>query len=293
MKKTEISIIGAGPAGIAASIQLKRFGYEPVLIEKDKIGGLLWNANLIENYPGFPGGISGPDLISLMSKQLSHFKIEVQYLNIDHLESEGDRYILTTNANKFTADFVVIASGTKPKPIEIRISESVRRSIHQDISNILSISGKHIVIIGNGDAAFDQAINLSKRNQVSILNRGNKIKSLELLVDRALAIKSISYLSNAEVESIDLQYSNPKDDQRILLINYKTENKLQYSLECDEVVFAIGREPQLDFVGQLTGKDNCIYVGDVNNGMFRQATIAIGDGIKAAMKIHNLIRTRF
>ena len=107
MKTPKIAVIGAGPAGIATSIQLKRFGYKPRLFEKDIAGGLLWNANLIENYPGFPNGISGPDLIDLMVMQLKQLKIKVEKLQITHLLFEDDYFQL--NSDKGNTVVVEIA----------------------------------------------------------------------------------------------------------------------------------------------------------------------------------------
>jgi len=293
METPKIAIIGAGPAGIAASIQLKRLGYKPQLFEKDIAGGLLWNANLIENYPGFPYGISGPDLIDLMVKQLQQLKIELEQKNINHLSFDDGCFQLYSDKEDTIVDFVVIASGTKPKPINIIIKEPVKKNIHQDIKRILDIKGKHIVIIGAGDAAFDHAINLSRKNRVSIINHGDNIRSLQLLVDRAFANEKIAYLGNTEVDGIDLIYRENYKNEHLVQIHCTNIKGGKFSLECDEVIFAIGRDPQLDFMGRVVENDRCILVGDVKNGIFRQATIAIGDGIKAAMKIHNQVLARF
>ncbi len=289
MENPKITIIGAGPAGIATSIQLKRMGYEPQLFEKDLVGGLLWNANLVENYPGFPNGISGPKLIKLMINQLEQLKIEIKYSQINTLSFDGDYFQLITNEENIVSDFVVIASGTKPKSIDVNIAESVGRMIHQDIRKILDINGKHIVIIGAGDAAFDHALHLSKKNQVSIINRGVNIRSLQLLVDRAFLNKKIEYLNNIEIEDIDL---SAPESGKILKVQCNSLEKGKFSVECDEVVFAIGRDPQLDFIKQIIKNERCLLVGDVKNDLFRQATIAIGDGIKAAMIINNQILSR-
>lgn len=293
MENIKISIIGAGPAGVATSIQLKRLGYEPKLFEMDKIGGLLWNANLIENYPGFPHGISGPNLIHLMEKQLWNLDIRITNLHIKRLEFKSEQYILTSGKETFVSDFVVIASGTKPKPIPLAIPKKVRRKVHQDIKDLLDLSEKHIIIVGCGDAAFDQALNLSRRNKITILNRGTELKSLPLLVERALSNKMITYISKTDIYNIDLLPPSKLVSDDILLVHCSTSENKRYTLECDEIVFAIGRDPQLDFMEPMIINDRCTMVGDVKNDIFRQASISIGDGIMAAMKIHNQISTRF
>ena len=292
MKHPKIAIIGAGPAGISASIQLKRLGYHPQLFEKDIVGGLLWNANLVENYPGFPCGISGPDLIDLMAMQIKNIKIEILNIQITHLFFEDGIFHLHSDEENFVADYVVIASGTKPKPINIKTSDQARCLIHQDVKKILDINGKHIVIIGAGDAAFDHALNLSRKNRISIINHGTNIRSLQLLVDRAFANERIAYLSNTEVETIDLLFGEESKNKHVYRVECNSICEGKFSIECDEVVYAIGRNPQLDFMDQLIETERCIFIGDVRNGIFRQAGIAIGDGIMAAMKIHNQILSR-
>jgi len=284
-----ISIIGAGPAGIATAMQLKRLGYDPLLLEMDRIGGLLWNANLIENYPGFPNGISGPKLIKLMENQMVNLAIKVTDLCVKELKGEKKKYVISTETKSFRSDYIVIASGTKPKSIPMEISDNIKTKIHQNIINLLKIKDKHIVIIGSGDAAFDQALNLSRRNNITILNRNSRTDCLPLLVNRALSEKKITYLTDMNVDNITLQSSAKKDSEKTLLIQCKLNNNKCVSLECDEVVFAIGRVPSLDFCPNIGFNDHCSMVGDVKNGVFRQASIAIGDGIMAAMKIHNII----
>ena len=258
----------------------------------DNMGGLLWNANLIENYPGFPNGISGPKLIYLLEKHLRKLDIRITKLQIKRLEYMNAQYIMSSDAEIFISDFVVIASGTKPKPIPFALSEKVRRKVHQDIKGILEQIEKHIIIIGCGDAAFDYALNLSKRNRVTILNRGSELKSLQLLADRAFSNNMITYMCDTDVQNIDLLPSNRGDINDSLLVQCTNSENIRFALECDEIVLAIGRDPQLDFVDPLMSKDSCLLVGDVKNGIYRQASIAAGDGIKAAMKIHNQILMR-
>jgi len=290
MNNLRIAIIGAGPAGIATSIQLKRLGYTPLLFEKELLGGLLRNANLVENYPGFPDGISGIELIERIQKQLDRLKIEIEYLEITRLSYKNELFRLESDKGELKSDFVVVSSGTKPKTININLDYAVANCVHHDIRRLLDINGKHIVIIGAGDAAFDHALYLSRKNRVSIINRGSNIRSLQLLVDRAFADNNIVYLDNTEVEGI--KKVNIINNDRLLLVEGLVDGKKKISLECHKVVLAIGRDPQLDFMEQFDANDRCFLVGDVKNGFYRQATIAIGDGIMAAMKIHNQVLSR-
>jgi thioredoxin reductase (NADPH) len=288
MEKPRISIIGAGPAGIASALQLRRYGYDPLVFEKNRIGGLLWNANLIENYPGFPNGISGPQLIRLMDSHLAKFDIQVIMTSIKRLTFSDGSYLIESVKEDFRSDFIVIATGTKPKKTPLSVAEDLKIHIHYDIFDLLDTKGKMIFIIGAGDAAFDQAINLARKNKVTILNRGAMTKSIPLLVHRALTNKNIVYIKNVILKKISLNQTENQEEKKLIAVRAMIEAK-EFQLECDDVVFAIGREPQLDFIGQYESTNKCFLIGDVKNGIFRQVTIAISDGILAAMKIHNLI----
>ena len=109
-----VAIIGAGPAGIACAVQLARYGYKPLLFEKDIPGGLLKNANLVENYPGFPGGISGISLIKKLGRQLAQQGIQVIFEKVDRVSFQENSYQLTTDKNNYSSDILVVASGTSP-----------------------------------------------------------------------------------------------------------------------------------------------------------------------------------
>ena len=182
----EIIIIGGGPGGITAAIQLKRSRLEPLLLERRELGGLLWNANLVENYPGFPNGVTGEKLIRLMRKQIERIGVNVAHEEVVKVDWEGERFKITTKHATRTTDFLIIASGTKSKPLPDVISPEARDRVFTEVWPLLKEEGKRIVVIGAGDAAFDYALNLSKkRNIVTILNRGETVKCLGLLFERA------------------------------------------------------------------------------------------------------------
>lgn len=291
MKKNVIGIIGAGPAGVAAAIQLKRYGFEIVLFEKNQVGGLLRNANLVENYPGFPKGISGLQLSKLFSKQLSELQIPITTCQITDVDYGEFGFTLATNLGKYYCDVLVIASGTAAVNYEdVQIPENATENIAYEIYQHLNIKNKRVVIVGAGDAAFDYAINISKNNEVVILNRGEGIKCLPLLYERAIQIPTIQYIKNTRISSLEkrghgLSLYLQKDDHRI-------------AMETDLLIFAIGRIPELSFINpqmqekitMLNQKGVLYFIGDVTNGIYRQTAISVGNGIEVAMKIYQLHR---
>ncbi|MFA6989002.1 MAG: NAD(P)/FAD-dependent oxidoreductase [Candidatus Gastranaerophilaceae bacterium] len=308
-----VIIVGAGPAGIACAVQLKRFGVECTVFEKNEIGGLVKNANLIENYLGFPFGISGIEYVELIEKQFKRHKINL--VNDEILEVKFDKdvfKVISSKSGAYKAEYLVIATGTIPKKFrhaefisashnhgilnavdgtlpcnsrfarkqeELQVQDDVKqymsKKIFYEITDILEIENKIIAIVGAGDAAFDYALNLSKLNKIKIFNRSSKIKALPLLVNRVNQNKNIEYYENTTIKEINL-------DGGKLKINNNTL--------ADYLVVAIGRmQNDRLLTEELKENPNLCMIGDVKNGLLRQTSIASADGLKAAMDIYERI----
>jgi len=282
-----VVIIGAGPAGMTAAIQLKRYGIQFVLLEKERAGGLLWNANLVENYPGFPAGISGPRMVGLIEKQMGRIGIKVTYDEVLRvvIKLNTNTYQINTNTNTYVTSHLVIATGTQPRPIPVPIPAAAQARVFSDIYPLLDVQEKQVVIVGGGDAAFDYALNLvKKRNIVTILNRGAEVKCLGLLWDRVLTEPSIKYRAEAPISNVEFDK---------LAGRLKVQLDASEFIETDYLLFAIGRIPQMDFLPEeLVGQNlkGLYFVGDVKNGLYRQAAIAAGDGLRAAMQIYHSLK---
>lgn len=284
---TEALIIGAGPAGLAAALQLQRRGADFILLERQQVGGLLNNANLVENYPGFPGGIAGEALIQRFHQQVTELGVAITYEDVVSLEYADGKFRVLTPQASFQAPMAIIASGTLGNtPENLPTPSELSGRVLTEILPIKSVTGKRVTIIGAGDLAFDYALNLGRRNEVLILNRSQERKCLPLLWARASHMQSITYQEQTQL--VGIQAGN-KDGVE-LHVEAPGGEKF---LVCDFLVYAIGRRPNTGFItekvwqmmDELEQRGVLFRIGDVKNGIYRQAAIAVGDGILAAMHI--------
>lgn len=293
MGTKDVVIIGAGPAGVATAIQLKRHGIEPVVLEQGEVGGLLKNANLIENYPGFPDGISGPDLVELLKRQLANAGVAVSSEKVLQLDHTDGAFLARTNRRTLRSKIVVIASGTKPKRVsEIQIAQGIENRIFYEVHPIRGVRNKRVAVIGAGDAAFDYALGLSGENEVVILNRGEQDRCIRVLREKCRESEGISYFTDVSVKKINLE------DDRLLLSYLNGDGPGENQIRVDYLVIAAGREPCLDFLGDtlkrpfedLVKANKLHMVGDVKNKGYKQTAICVGDGVKVAMQICGKVR---
>lgn len=289
----EIAIIGAGPAGLAAAMQLHRFGLQPLVFEKANVGGLLRNANWVENYPGFPGGISGPRLAQRIESQASRLGVKVIFQEVKRLDYTAGRFTLETDENHYSASITIVASGTIARPIrDFSIPAALQSRVFYEVWPVQHLRDQRIAIIGAGDAAFDYALNLAKANHVFVLNRARQTHCLPLLLERAAACPSISLHSNRSVIALNPQSGG-------ICLEWEEANSTGL-LSVDYLIAAIGRDPETGFIssriapqaGCLQHQGTLIFIGDVHNGINRQTAIAAGEGLHAAMRIYRALGER-
>lgn len=287
MKK--VIIVGGGPAGISCAIELFHYGIEPLIIERERVGGLLWKAGLIRNYPGFPLGIYGKELASLFASQLYKFNPQILQDNVEIIVNEGEQFLIETEKAKFYSDIVVIASGTRPKKLPESLLINSPKLIY-DISTLEHCSNKRILIIGGGDIGFDYGLRLVEyNNEVIIVTHGAVVRCNNLL-KREAELKGIHIVNNFKLVRILENIGS------IIVVGYKKEIEMEVEIEVDFVLVAIGREPEIDFL-KLTDDlksrylNNKLYlIGDVKGDIYRQTAIAVGEGVKAAMQIASCLK---
>jgi len=263
-------VIGGGPAGILSAIQIKRAGFEVILIEKDEISGLLRNAKCVENYLGFPGGISGKKLVEIFKKQLKDLGINIKKEEV--LKVTGKKtFLLKTAKNTYKARSIVLATGTVPKSANLKGEKGLigkRIFFHPDDLPHLQ-KGKHILLLGGGDAAFDYAVNLSDSGHVPTIIAPRGIKCLPLLQTEAKE-RSIPIFEKVSPQTVF------SDGKSIELICKKGK------FTADYLLIAVGREPQVLRCPKAQG---VFLAGDVHTGIYRQIHIATGDALQAAMNV--------
>ncbi len=286
-----VVIVGAGPAGAAAAMYLKRAGLEPLLLERAEPGGLLHEANLVENYPGFPEGVVGKDLASMIAKQLSRLDVRLTRATAERVSAVGKIFETRADDGIYTSEVVIIATGTGPVKANVAGIETVEGTrLFYGISSLPRdiVQGKRVTVLGGGDAAFDYAINLSdKGGSVTILSRSVPT-CLSLLAERAcerrieVNVGCTATAFAAKSDGVSLVCETGEGSREVV---------------SDIVVVAHGREPQLDILDPAlrekivmeslprTGIPGLFLAGDVVRGKNRQAVIAAGDGVLSAMMV--------
>lgn len=293
MDVEEVVIIGAGPAGLAAGIQLQRYGISPLIFERAQPGGLLRNANWVENYPGFPRGISGEALVKLMLQQALEVGVEIIPAEVTRLDWNGRHFRAEATNGLHRARCAIVASGTRPRPFtDFALPLQNANRILYEVAPLSKISQAEIAIVGAGDAAFDYALNLAGRqNQVWVLNRGDTLKCLPLLWERSQQQSLIHYLHHTEIQKVSALPSHQ------LGLDCRSPAGIS-QLQVDYLIGALGRLPQMDFVTQnlqqqsasLQSQGWLHLIGDVHNDLYRQTAIAAGDGLRAAMQIYQKLK---
>ena len=293
-------VIGSGPAGYTAAIYLGRAGYAPLVIAGALTpGGQLMNTTEVENYPGFPKGIMGPDLMDQMRDQAEHFGAQIEYDDVTSVDFSGDiKRITTDGGEEYFARAVVVTTGSQYRKLEV---PGEREFSGRGVSYCATCDGfffkdKPIVVIGGGDSAMGDADFLTRfGSSVQLIHRRQGFRASKIMVDRAQANEKIDFVLDSVVTKVN------GDESGVTSVDIRdTTTGRTTTVPANGVFVAIGFVPQTGFLkGQVdldedgyilvegastrTSTPGIFAAGDATDKVYRQAVSAAGMGCRAAL----------
>ena len=305
-KIQKVIIIGSGPAGLTAAIYAARANLNPLVFEGLQPGGQLTITTDVENYPGFPDGIMGPEMMDLFRKQAQRFEAETFFLTVDKVNLTERPFKVYVGEEIYLTETIIISTGASAQLLGI---ESESKLMGYGVSACATCDGfffkeKKVLIVGGGDSAMEEAIFLTKfASSVSIVHRRDEFRASKIMQERALNNPKIDVIWNSTIESM---VGNPKNGGLTGVVLKDTLSGETSELECDGVFIAIGHTPNSDlFRGKLdldekgyilTGADNThtsvdgvFASGDIQDTVYRQAVTAAGSGCMAALDAEHFL----
>jgi len=294
----DVVIIGSGPAGLAAAIYAARANLQPLIIRGLEAGGQLTLTTLVENYPGFPKGVQGPELIERMQKQAVEFGAEFMEGNVTRVDLSRRPFAVEVGQERLEARTLIVASGASAKMLGL---ESERKLLGHGVSTCATCDGyffrgKEVVVVGGGDTAAEEALFLTRyATQVSIIHRRDQLRASKIMQDRMFRNEKIKFIWNSVVA--DILDVDKGEVTGVKLRNVKTGEEMLKA--CDGVFLGIGHQPntaifrgqlEMDALGYLTTPEGTktsvpgvFAAGDVRDRVYRQAVTAAASGCMAAI----------
>jgi thioredoxin reductase (NADPH) len=297
MQKEKVIIIGSGPAGLTVALYTARANLSPLVISGNQLGGQISITNEVENYPGFPEGVGGPELVDLMQKQAERFGARILVDEVIKVNfNEGSPFLINTHGETFEAETVILAVGASPRRLGIPGEEEL---IGRGVSYCATCDGfffreKDVVVVGGGDSAIEEAIFLTRFvNRVRVIHRRDELRAGEALKQRAFKNEKIEFIWDSVLEEII------GEDKVTSVLARNVKNDETFTLDTDGVFIFIGHIPNSDlFEGQLTLDESGYLItndrmmtsvpgvfaaGEIQDPVFRQITTSVGQGAAAGM----------
>jgi thioredoxin reductase (NADPH) len=304
----KVLIIGSGPAGLTAAIYTARANLSPLLIHGPLPGGQLTTTTEVENFPGFPEGVMGPDLMQLMEKQATRFGTTIVVDTVIDVNLKKRPFTVKTNSVTYTCDALIVASGATPKYLGL---ENEKKLMGYGVSTCATCDGaffrnKIIAVTGGGDSACEEANFLTRfGSKVVLIHRRDQLRASKIMQDRVKANPKIEILWNKQI--LDVEGTREAGVTNLKLKD--TASGAESKFQADALFVAIGHSPNSAlFKGQLDMDENGYLVpkpnsasmniegvfacGDVQDHVFRQAITAAGTGCMAAIEAERWLETQ-
>src|SRR6266508_4571612 len=303
----ELIIVGSGPAGLTAALYAARADLRPVVIEGAEAGGQLMLTTDVENYPGFPDGILGPELMMKFREQAERFGAEFVTADVDRVDLSASPFGAWVGSTEYRSEALIISTGASARMLGL---PSEARLLGHGVSTCATCDGfffreKDIAVVGGGDSAIEEALFLTKfANQVTVIHRRDELRASKIMQDRAFANPKIGFKWNSVVTDIGGDGTVDVVHLRHTLTDDASE------LDVGGLFVAIGHDPNTKlFEGQVeldengyvvlpqagstrTSVEGVFAAGDVADHVFRQAVTAAGTGCMAAMEAERWIEAR-
>jgi thioredoxin reductase (NADPH) len=296
--RVPLAIIGSGPAGYTAAIYAARAELEPVVIAGAAFGGQLMVTTEVENYPGFPEGIAGPELVELFQKQAERFGAKIRFEDATAIDFSGQPFAVETEAERFEAEAVVVATGAQAKWLGL---PSEQKYVNRGVSACATCDGalyrgRAMAVVGGGDTAMEEALFLTRfASQVQVIHRRGDLRASKIMAERARHHEKIRFVWHSEVAEV---LGDGKALTGVRVRDVRTGVETQ--LDVGALFVAIGHKPNTDlFRGVLdlnpqgylltspgstrTNVPGVFACGDAMDPIYRQAVTAAGTGCMAAL----------
>jgi thioredoxin reductase (NADPH) len=303
----ELTIVGSGPAGLTAALYAARADLRPIVIEGAEAGGQLMLTTDVENYPGFPDGILGPELMMKFREQAERFGAEFVTADVDRVDLSASPFGAWVGSTEYRSESLIISTGASARMLGL---PSEARLLGHGVSTCATCDGfffreKDIAVVGGGDSAIEEALFLTKfANEVTVIHRRDELRASKIMQDRAFANPKIAFKWNSVVTDVG-------GDGTVDVVRLRdTLTDDASDLDVGGLFVAIGHDPNTKlFEGQVdldengyvvlpeagstrTSVEGVFAAGDVADHVFRQAVTAAGTGCMAAIEAERWIEAR-